>query len=37
MLALYLVLGGDFFGGYLVLEYLLGGGRFYREVIDSLE
>ena len=37
MLVLYLVLGGGFFCGYVELEYLLGGGRFYREVINSLE
>ena len=37
MLALSLVLGGGFFCGCLVLELLLDGGCFYKDVINSLE
>lgn len=37
MLALSLVLGGGFFCGCLVLELLLDGGCFYKDIINSLE
>ena len=37
MLALFLVLGGGFFCGYLELGQLLDGGCFYKDVINSLE
>jgi hypothetical protein len=37
VLALSLVLGGDFFFGYLELRQLLDGGCFYEDMTDSLE